>query len=118
MTTQLLPVALPPTAETALLAEDQRVVETLRAQLLDEMERLASEEALAPTVVIANALMQDLSVLCFTGLHYLLTAQGQQPCLTTWVEDTLSMLARTRAITTHYARRAYLARPLQSAVGP
>ena len=100
-------------AQSFTASDDRPVVATLQAQLLDEMERLASEEAHAPSVTIPNSLMQTLSVLYLSGLHYLLVGCSDEKEMSTWVDQALTTLQRTCAISTHYAHREHFERPAQ-----
>ncbi|MBA3825505.1 MAG: hypothetical protein H0X24_16610 [Ktedonobacterales bacterium] len=111
---ELLPqeVTTPPASdslpgEAPVAAVDLQVITTLRTQLLDEMERLASEEELtqAPGAVIPPERMQAASTLCMRGLHYQLVQQAPPTEVTEWVEQALLMLQGLQAITTRQAFR-------------
>ena len=103
--------ATPPHQATLplIVATDLQVIATLRAQLLDEMERLASEEELfqSPGAIIPPDRMQAASALCMKGLHYQLVQYASSAEVTEWVEQTLDLLHALRATTTRLAYRDF-----------
>ncbi|MBA3822417.1 MAG: hypothetical protein H0X24_00775 [Ktedonobacterales bacterium] len=103
----ILPAPVPQPGEAPVAAADLQVITTLRAQLLDEMERLASEEELtqAPGTVIPPERMQAASALCMRGLHYQLVQQAPPTDVIEWVEQALLLLQSLQAISTRQAYR-------------
>src|SRR5690349_9073751 len=74
-TTPLPPQIL---AEAPVAAADLRVINTLRARILDEMERLIGGE------VACDDLVSRLGALCMQSLHYVLAEAGEPEAITGW----------------------------------
>jgi hypothetical protein len=104
--------------QAPIAAADRTVVDTLSVQIRDEMERLTSEEVLGDVShqAIKPQQMLTLSAVYLTGLHYLLAGCSSTAALLAWVEQALTMLRYTRAISTRHARRVSRASMVQMEV--
>ncbi|MBA3822636.1 MAG: hypothetical protein H0X24_01880 [Ktedonobacterales bacterium] len=101
MLAQLITVAPTPIVEHPVAAADLRVIASLRARILDEMERLTTAE------IAAGDLVVRLGKLCMQSLHYVLVKTGDPDAIISWVEAVLPLLAEARWITTPAAERIH-----------
>ncbi|MBA3824652.1 MAG: hypothetical protein H0X24_12255 [Ktedonobacterales bacterium] len=103
MLVQLVTVA-PPTAsiiEQPVAAADLRVITSLWARILDEMERLTAGN------VTQAAMVPRLGALCMQSLHYVLCETGHPDDITRWVETVLLLLAEAKWLSTPTAERLH-----------
>jgi len=75
-------------------------IDTLRHQLLDEMERITAGNVTTPLVLA-------LSGACLRGLHFVLTGEGSLVEVTTWFLEASALLENAARIATPTATRIH-----------
>ena len=95
--------ALTPVRELPVAAADLRIIASLRARILDEMERLTTSHVVTTDIVLR------LGSLCIKSLHYVLVETGHPDEITSWVEAALLLLAESKWLSTPSAERLYFA---------